>query len=387
MRLSISQKLGATLAVSLALLFSLGLASLGASRRAGEAARWVQHTQDVESDLSDLSASISGMESASRGFVLTGDPRYLAPYDGAPVLVREQLRELRRKTADNPAQQRHLDRLAPLVDRKIAWLSGMTSTARERGAPEAVALLRTGRGREIMASLRAEIIAMNREEERLLEIRNRNQQTTATRTREFIMLTIGMGFVFLAAAGIVIERDLVGRRRAENALRNLSMVDELTGLANRRGFFLHAEDRVRIADRISGAEVLYFADLDGLKAINDALGHAEGDRAIVAGATALREAFPSPDIVARLGGDEFVALALLSANESPERRVERLRKRVDAWNAAERRPFRLAMSVGIVPVTAGAVLDDLLAAADRKMYQEKRERRATRRTGDVPAEA
>jgi len=374
MSVSTSKKVGASLAVSVLLLSALGASSLRAARRTAEASRWVQHTQDVEGDLSSLSGAIAGAESATRGYVLTGDARYLAAYGGSPTLVREQLRELRRMTADNPTQQRHLDVLEPLVEAKVAWLARVGSAARERGSEAAVALIRTNRGHEMTIQIRAEIRAMEREEERLLRIRDETQTASAANMRRFILLTLTLGFGFLAVAGVVIERDLVGRRRAEAALRSLSLVDELTGLANRRGFFLHAGDRVGIADRLSGSEVLYFADLDGLKAINDMFGHGAGDEALLAAAAALRGAFGPADVVARLGGDEFVVLGLLGPGETPEGGTGRIHGEIAKWNALAGRKFRLAMSVGVVPVSPGTSLDDLLAIADRQMYEEKRAR-------------
>lgn len=384
MSLSTSKKVGLSLVICVLLLSALGAASLGAARRTAEASFWVQHTEDVESDLSDLSAAIAGAESATRGFILTNDGRYLAPYRSSPTIVREQLTTLRRKTADNPVQQRHLDILEPLVEAKIAWLARLTAAARERGAPEAAALMRTGRGRELMHKIRGEFHLMEDEEERLMRIRNEAQMSSAARMRRFIVLTLALGFGFLAAAGVMIQRDLLGRRRAEKALQNLSLVDELTGLANRRGFFLHAGDRVGIADRLTGTEVLYFADLDGLKTINDTLGHGAGDEAIRAAADLLATVFGPPDVAARLGGDEFVALAILSPGETPSIRAERLRAAVASWNEAPGRSFRLAMSLGIVPVTPGATLDELIATADREMYAEKQTRRSARRpTEDV----
>src|SRR5260370_41013960 len=106
------------------------------------------------------------------------------------------------------------------------------------------------------------------------------------------------------------------RKRAESALQSLSLVDELTGLYTRRGFLAVTEQYLDSFQRGDNGLVVLYADLDGLKGINDSLGHLEGDRALVRTAEILKEAFRSSDIIARLGGDEFVLLAVVGSAES-----------------------------------------------------------------------
>ena len=100
-----------------------------------------------------------------------------------------------------------------------------------------------------------------------------------------------------------LEQEIQERLKAEAEVRQLSLTDELTGLYNRRGFFLLAEQQLKIARRTQTPCCVLFADLDGLKKINDTIGHELGDRAIVDAAQILKETFRDADIVARLGGD------------------------------------------------------------------------------------
>jgi len=174
--------------------------------------------------------------------------------------------------------------------------------------------------------------------------------------------------------------DITERKQAEETIRGLSLVDELTGLRNRRGFFVLGESQISLARRLGRSVVLYFADLDGLKRINDELGHAEGDRALADFAELLRAVFRETDLIARLGGDEFVVLALEAPDIDTAASVARLEEHLDQFNRNARRPFRLAASMGVAqhgPESAES-LADLLGRADASMYQVKLRHRAER---------
>lgn len=188
----------------------------------------------------------------------------------------------------------------------------------------------------------------------------------------------------LAALARQVSAHLDLRRRsrwlaaANEALRDLSLADPLTGLHNRRGLVLHAEQALRMAHSRTGVlPVVVFADLDGMKSINDGFGHEAGDEALRAFAGVLRATFRDTDVVARVGGDEFAVLAIDAAGEH-ERLAGRLQRGIDAFNATRRHPWRLSASVGFVdmPLTPGVPLDALLAEADRRMYRQKQGRRA-----------
>jgi len=174
--------------------------------------------------------------------------------------------------------------------------------------------------------------------------------------------------------------DITGRKQDEATIRELSLVDELTGLRNRRAFFELGEAQLNLARRLGRMVVLYFADLDGLKWINDELGHAEGDRALVEFAELLRATFREADLIARLGGDEFVVLALESPDIDTAASVARLEEHLDQFNRSAQRPFTLAASMGVAqhgPESTES-LTDLLGRADAGMYQVKLRHRAER---------
>jgi diguanylate cyclase (GGDEF)-like protein len=172
-------------------------------------------------------------------------------------------------------------------------------------------------------------------------------------------------------------QDITERKRAEAALENLSLIDELTGLYNRRGFMAVTEQHLAAIRRNKNVPVVLYADLDGLKKINDSRGHAEGDRALQKTADILKETFRTSDIIARLGGDEFVVLAAIGGDESVESLTERLQEAFRLHNSLSTLPYDLSISVGVVHFdTDETSIEDVTARADRSMYEDKHRKRA-----------
>jgi diguanylate cyclase (GGDEF)-like protein/PAS domain S-box-containing protein len=170
--------------------------------------------------------------------------------------------------------------------------------------------------------------------------------------------------------------DITDRKRTEEALRTLSLADELTGLYNRRGFFTLAEQQLRIANRMKKRMLLLFADLDGLKWINDNMGHNEGDQALVDVANILKKTFRESDFVARIGGDEFVVLAIETEEVNAKVLSVRLEENLKAHNAKRNRGYNLSISTGISRCSpeSRCSIDDLLTKADKFMYTHKRKK-------------
>jgi len=172
-----------------------------------------------------------------------------------------------------------------------------------------------------------------------------------------------------------IERQGVLRK-----LQNESLFDELTGLHNRRGFMNFARHHVKVANRSKWGMVLFYADLDNLKWINDSFGHQDGDQAIATMATMMKEVLRATDIVARVGGDEFVALALDTDLSFAENILKRLKEK----EKANSQLYSLSLSVGVAyydpenPCT----IEELLDKADKAMYENKRAKKRLVETND-----
>jgi diguanylate cyclase (GGDEF)-like protein/PAS domain S-box-containing protein len=172
--------------------------------------------------------------------------------------------------------------------------------------------------------------------------------------------------------------DITERKQLEEALRNLSLTDDLTGLYNRRGFMTLAERHLTLARRKQRELLLILADIDGLKQVNDTFGHAAGDQVVIDAATVLKGTYRSVDIIARLGGDEFTVFPVEAGAETGNLLVERLQQNVVRHNERYPRPFTLSLSVGLGRIDPAEcpTVQRLLAEADRAMYQQKRGQQA-----------
>ncbi|MFB2875659.1 GGDEF domain-containing protein [Floridanema aerugineum] len=180
----------------------------------------------------------------------------------------------------------------------------------------------------------------------------------------------------LEAVNTKLLQEVQERQQAEAQVRQLSLTDELTNLHNRRGFFVLAEQQLKVAHRLNSHYCLLFIDLDGLKQINDKLGHEMGDRAIVDAARIFQKSCREADILARLGGDEFVIFAT-SDLDDVGKICDRLQANVALFNQNSDRPYQLSMSIGVqccLPKD-NVSLETLLAQADELMYTQKRKKR------------
>ena len=161
--------------------------------------------------------------------------------------------------------------------------------------------------------------------------------------------------------------------RLQERLRKMSITDELTGLPNRRGFFVLAEQQLRSAQRSRWSLVLLFADLDDFKMINDTLGHQAGDEALCSMADLFRRSYRDSDIIARMGGDEFAILLVNPTDSGVKAAQDRLQQNLDQFNARENGAYQLKVSIGMAEFepTVQSSIDALMRLADERMYAEK----------------
>ena len=181
----------------------------------------------------------------------------------------------------------------------------------------------------------------------------------------------------MTIAVTIVSKDITERKNMEEELRVLTLTDELTGLYNRRGFRLLSEQFLRLCKRRKQGAYLLYADVDGLKSINDVFGHQEGDTALVNTAEILKMTCRESDIIARTGGDEFVVIPLGISLEDVNKIIARLEKNIQGYNSRSRQTYSLSISFGIsyYDPASDTSLDELSEQAEKMMYEQKNNKR------------
>ncbi len=172
------------------------------------------------------------------------------------------------------------------------------------------------------------------------------------------------------------------RHRMWSTLRRLSVIDELSGLYNRRGFFAVVEKQFEeIVSENGRSALLFYFDLDEFKQVNDTYGHEAGDAALLAFSDILKATFDREDAVARVGGDEFVAFVGCEGDGDPESITRAFEAGLERFNNEEKLPFPIKSSYGYRRVEAKekASLDEALSDADARLYEQKRAKKAAAR--------
>ena len=385
----------------------------------------VEHVYRVRQSLAVVLQDLVDAETGVRGYLLTGHSEFLAPYRIGLGALDQDLAQLGRRLGPIPQMRAGFEELRDLVAKRVEILQlTRTFAAETSSGPTLDATLE--RGRLAMNQVRAAIDRLDAgEATRLAAERQRSDR--ARRSSSFIsivavpigvLLTLLLGLAFttrlvrsvrrieenarrlergeplldpprgadeLARLGQVLAQ--AGERLAEqeSELRELALVDDLTGLPNRRAFMQIAEHELQVAIRRSSVTALLFVDADGLKVVNDRFGHAQGDEMLKEIGDVLRTQLRSADLIARIGGDEFVVLLSRDSVLDGSDVLQRLSATLDERSSEAGRRYRLDFSVGVAffdpadPVT----VDELIEKADAEMYQQKRAKRLTR--GEDPS--
>jgi diguanylate cyclase (GGDEF)-like protein/PAS domain S-box-containing protein len=504
MRWSVEKKIATGFALTLAILFIVGIVSYRNTRQLINDNNSVAHAHEILDELDHTLALMTDAETGQRGFIITGDEQYLEPYVKATAYINQHIERLKGLIANEPELRRHLPTLEQDISERLKISAESIAQQRAKGFDAAKEVIATGRGRRMMDAIRATIAEMSDEENQILE--RRSAESAASARNTIITLTIfGLLLLALLPVGyLIIRRDLTRRRQTEEALResedrykyliehadeliyradingnilfvnptstkilkfseeeligqyylsfikpelretaekfyrqqfiekipstyleipiitkdgkevwigqnaqlvleqnrvvgfqavarditerrrtleelhSLSLTDDLTGLYNRRGFFSLAEQQLKQVQRNHEQAILVFADLDGLKQINDHYGHQEGSNAIVKAADILRQTFRAADILARLGGDEFTVLATTVSDDNAKTIETRLQQKLNAFNASHELPYDLSLSIGIARLDPLGKLsiEELMRQADAAMYEHKQELKA-----------
>jgi diguanylate cyclase (GGDEF)-like protein len=424
----VRSKMLAIMGVPLVILGGATLAMINASRQTSEAIDSERRATAVALAFQQVETDLLDAESSTRGFVISGESGLLTPYALAVLRLPRDMAALTELAQDGPTLPEEVQTLRELIDQRLSLLQSLQLMAPINGFTNHAQLIAiTSSGSSIM---RRFIALMDREETEAasyLAARQGNLNTAHSTWSLVGMagMPIGMAISLLVIALYTqrfarrigrtetvtrlldegmplgepstskdelgsLERALVrtGTRVVElqGELRRMGTSDPLTRLLNRRGFIPSGEHQLEVAKRTHQPMALAFLDLDGLKHVNDVQGHAAGDSLITEAAYVMGQTFRASDLIGRMGGDEFCVLFATDSARAATHALSRLQEVVDTMNRQEGRPFLLSFSSGLAMFDPEqpSTLDELIAAADERMYEAKRAKNETR-NARVPA--
>ena len=201
-------------AFGLGMLALVGFVSYTANSKLVEDTHWVSHTHDVLRGAERIQGELDGAESAARGYVLRGEPRFVTQFDTTVQALEQSVAELDQLTPDNAEQHHRIELLKPLIETRIAMFRQAIAIRKHSTLEETLEATRNVKGYETQQQIRELIRDFQIEEQRLLEMRESSASAVSFRTRFVIFLGTGLAVLMIAAASIVIRRENQSRKRA-----------------------------------------------------------------------------------------------------------------------------------------------------------------------------
>ncbi|MDZ8027066.1 MAG: response regulator [Nostoc sp. DedQUE11] len=207
-RLKIGTKIGAGFTLSLAILTSIGLISYQSTNELIQTSRQENHTYQVLSQIEELNLQLTNAETGQRGYIITGEQRYLEPYNATMQSLIQKFKELQKLTADNPNQQNRLEMLEPLLTERMAVMKNVIDLRRSQGLEIAQQAIITDEGKRLMDQIQKLLQAMKNEENVLLKRRSERAQAAAHQTLATIVYSIPLFAAILVLIGIILTRHI-----------------------------------------------------------------------------------------------------------------------------------------------------------------------------------
>ena len=220
-RWSLDKKITVGFGLALATLLGVGVLQYRTIQVLVRTDHWVAHSDLVVVDLEATFSQVSEAESSGRVYVATGNERFVGPLDDSISNARAHLQVVRRLTVDNPGQQGRLDKLAPLIERKLVFVQNLIVVRRDQGFDAATDLMLQGEGLRLMKEIRELTMEMEAEENSLSSGRLAASQARARNGRLVTVLGTLLALGFMVASGGVIHDDLAECSRAERELKRV----------------------------------------------------------------------------------------------------------------------------------------------------------------------
>jgi diguanylate cyclase (GGDEF)-like protein len=401
--------------------------------KASERLEWVTHTQQVIHESETLLGYLRDAETGQRGYLLTLTTDYLEPYHNGVKASRQSLKTLGKLTSDNPAQQALLSDISRLMDLKFIELSETIGYASLGNTSEALEIVKSDQGKELMDQIRVLLDEFITHENHLLEERSRSYEEHNNLLKNLLILEVSIFLVISIFLSVYLQRTIIRplelltrstkqgshhsddyvslinsndeigelavsfkqmhsriqqdssalekislelKRERDKAL-HASFTDPLTGLFNRRKLDEIAENEMKRARRQGTSFDIILVDIDYFKAINDNYGHQQGDTVLKLVADVLSNMSRRPeDFCFRIGGEEFLFMSAAQDYQAAKSYAEIMRLEVEAMqipNKGSKISDYVTLSAGVVSVEPDEEESfyDLLKRADERLYMAK----------------
>lgn len=223
MRWLIERKVTVSFGLALSVLITVSAASCFNWIRLRTSRSEIEHTYQVIDNLEKIQAQVKDAETGQRGYLLTGDDRYLAPYRSAIQTIQSEFEILQQLTANNSVQQQRLNQLDRYIDEKLAELQETITLRQTQGLEAALRVVETDRGQQVMEQIRQLAEMMEAEEQALLQQRSQAAAEQARNTAVLIILGSGLAIALVGVSLYLINRNIARRQRVEEQLRTLNL--------------------------------------------------------------------------------------------------------------------------------------------------------------------
>ncbi|HEY3927799.1 MAG TPA: CHASE3 domain-containing protein [Candidatus Koribacter sp.] len=213
MKWNIGKKITSTTGIALLCLLIIGSFSYFTAGKLIETSSMVTHTHEVLEAKNDVLTGLKDAETGQRGFLITGESRYLEPYNNAVRVLPEKIALIRQLTSDNANQQRRIAELDPLVHAKLAELEETIDLRRQRGFEPARQLVLTDRGKQVMDAIRGKLDEIDSEERSLLGQREAGAKSSGASLRLIVLMGTVLSFAFTGVVAFYIIRGLTRAAR------------------------------------------------------------------------------------------------------------------------------------------------------------------------------
>ncbi|HTU09639.1 MAG TPA: diguanylate cyclase [Allosphingosinicella sp.] len=367
--------------IAIAALFTLIIVNaFRVTEQGREAERWQRHSRNVLLVTGRLETAVNEAMRGERGYLLTNDRDFLAPYFRGRTQSRLLLRRLQSLTADNAVQRANLARVETRLQSYVATIDRLVRLQAQGRGAEAVAAVRAREGRTHIEDFLTALRRVDLEERRLLGERARWSAIADARADRYNYLMAAAAFIVVCLMAYAGFGAALGHKRAialTEELQRMASTDALTGLPNRRRLMEGMELEVTRAERNGRPLAFALLDIDRFKSINDTHGHPAGDAVLQAVADELGKVTRAGDLLGRFGGEEFAIVMPETNLEQARWACERLRKAV-----AGRTMHYPNGTVGRVTISSGVALlageegcDHLISRADGALYKAKEDGR------------